>query len=223
VLLLSATLPAGAVAQLGAGARPDSLPHPGVRVDASEEHYPVGEVTLSEVIARLNRTRLLGPQGPLSQGLTSYHVRPEWSTAVRPGSCRVATLTLHVRIVVTLPRWEARDAAPEPHRARWARILGAIRDHEHTHRDLVLDAAERLHETLTALEAGTCATLGRAFDATLAIADAELKEAHRALDEATPARIVGELAGASLAARGRNAAARVGDATAPDPRRRDDA
>lgn len=186
-LLLGATLAPSAAAQ------PGSSPHPGLRVDATEEHYAVGDVGLSEVIARLNRMRLLGPQGPPSQGLTSYHIRPEWSTAVGPGRCRVASVTVHVRIVVTLPRWEGEDAAPEPQRTRWTRILGAIRDHEHTHRDLVLAAAEHLHGTLARLEAGTCATLGRAFDGALAIADAELKEAHRALDEATPVRIVGEL------------------------------
>jgi predicted secreted Zn-dependent protease len=185
-LLLGATLAPGTSAQAG------SSQDPGLRIEASEEYYPVGDVGLSEVIARLNGMRLLGPEGPPSQGLTSYHLRPEWSTSVRPGSCRVASPPVHVRVVVTVPRWEGEAAAPEADRLRWARIFGAIRDHEHTHRDLVLDAAERLHGSLSSLEAGTCATLGRALDGALAIADAELKVEHRALDEATPARIIGE-------------------------------
>ena len=163
----------------------------GIDLDAREQFYALEDSAISEVIARLNGMRLLGPNGPPSQGLTTYHILPRWRPAAAPGSCRVRQLRMQVRVLVTLPRWTAADAAPASEQERWARILEAIRSHEYRHRDLTIAAAESLHETLSSLEAGACSTLGRAVDAALAIAHADLQEAHAALDAATPSRIVG--------------------------------
>lgn len=163
----------------------------GVQVDVTEQYYTLEEPTLSEVISRLNSTRLQGESGPLSQGLTDWWIQPEWRPGVAGGRCRVTALTLSVRVVVTLPEWRHARRAPAQERMRWGRIEAAIRDHEYTHRDLTVEAAERLHARLSTLEARGCSALHRAFQGEMSVADARLSESHAELDRATPDRLIG--------------------------------
>ena len=67
-----------------------------VIVEPSEAYYALPDTTLTDVIARLNRTRLAGAGGQMSQGLTEYHIQPSWLPAGAGGRCRVSNLTLEV-------------------------------------------------------------------------------------------------------------------------------
>jgi predicted secreted Zn-dependent protease len=161
----------------------------GLHVRASVEYYDVAEETLSEVSERLNRMRLEGAAGPLSQGLTRYHIRPVWRAVAGGGRCRAEDVEMFVEVTITLPRWPAASTRPAEERARWSEIAGAIRTHEFGHRDLTIDAAEALLTTTKALEAQGCDTLQRVVESTLSVADGRLRDAHAELDSATPERL----------------------------------
>lgn len=163
----------------------------GPTVDVREVRYGLDAVTLSEVIERLNSMRLEGPDGPRSQGLTDWHMQPRWRTAASAGTCRVAGLALEVSITITLPDWSRAGSATLDERERWEVIERAIREHEYAHRDLTLEAADELYGSLSGLEARGCMALRRAFEGTLGVAQARLREAHRELDRATPRRLIG--------------------------------
>jgi len=92
---------------------------------------------------------------------------------------------------VTLPDWPAAGRAEATERERWTRILGAIRDHELAHRDLIVEAADEITRVLSRLEARGCMNLRRAVAGTLSIHGSRLEEAHAELDAATPERLVG--------------------------------
>ncbi|MCH1569707.1 MAG: DUF922 domain-containing Zn-dependent protease [Longimicrobiales bacterium] len=160
-----------------------------VVVESSEAYYELPDSTLTDVIARLNRTRLAGAGGQMSQGLTEYHIQPSWQPAGAGGRCRVARLGLEVQVRITLPSWPAERFRPEAERASWRTIENAIRSHEYRHRDLTVEAARELARELEALETRGCRALEQVFAGAVALADARLQEAHSQLDRDTPARL----------------------------------
>ena len=163
---------------------------PDVVVLRSEEAlYELPDSTLSGVIARLNRTRIVGAGGQMSQGLTEYHIQPRWRPAGRGGLCRVADLTIQVQVRITLPSWPGAARRPDDEQASWRAIEDAIRVHEYRHQELTVEAAEALALELQALETRGCRSLERAFAGAVALADARLEEAHAQLDRDTPARL----------------------------------
>ena len=179
---------AGPVALSGQSAA-SRTPEDAVVVESSEAYYALPDTTLSDVIARLNRTRLAGAGGQMSQGLTEYHIQPSWRPVGAGGRCRVSSLTLEVQVRITLPTWPGEVTRPEEERASWRTIEDAIRSHEYRHRDLTVGAAEDLARDLEALETRGCRALEQAFAGEVALADARLQEAHAQLDRDTPARL----------------------------------
>ena len=160
-----------------------------VRLTFEVEHYDVPGATIGEVVERLNGLRLEGPGGPPSQGLTRYHILPEWRSVASGGACRVEQLRLRVTITVTLPRWPEVAGRPEAEQERWRVIEDAIRAHEFGHREIVLSAADDLAATLRGMQARGCGNLGRAVESALHVADGRLREAHAKLDRETPSRL----------------------------------
>lgn len=169
-------------AQIG---EPDDM----VRVELSEAFYVLPDSSLSDVISRLNHTRLPGAGGQTSQGLTEYHIQPTWRPIGVGGRCRVSDLTLTVQVRITLPSWPGEALRPEEERASWRVIEDAIRSHEYRHRDLTVHAARSLARDLSALETRGCRALEQVFAGEVALADARLEEAHAQLDQDTPERL----------------------------------
>ncbi len=161
----------------------------GIHVDLREEYYDVDVETLSEVARRLNGMRLQGPGAPPSQGLTTYHIRPEWSARAQGGRCVVRHAQIHVDVVITLPRWPRVFDRPVQEREGWATIDRAIREHEYAHQTLILDAAEELLDELRGLDARGCSVLRQTVASKVAVAGERLDRAHRTLDEETPPRL----------------------------------
>ena len=164
-------------------------PRDAVQVDASEAYYTLPDSTLSGVIDRLNRTRLRGAGGQMSQGLTEYHIQPSWRPAGAGGYCRVSDLTLTVQVRITLPVWPGGTARPAEEQASWRTIEEAIRSHEYRHRDLTVHAARSLAHNLEQLRTRGCRALEQAFAGEVALADERLEEAHAQLDRDTPPRL----------------------------------
>jgi len=161
----------------------------GLTVDVTVEYYDVTEATLSDVIARLNRTRLEGPDAAPSQGLTQYSVIPRWQARAAGGACRTESVEVDVVVTITLPRWPAVATRPAREQAGWSTIETAIREHEFVHRDLTYAAGVRLLDELQGVEARGCRTLSRVVDSRLAIEGLNLREAHEELDRTTPSRL----------------------------------
>lgn len=184
-ILLLAVFPLAVAAQHEAEAG-DSNP---VKIEFVEVFYTLPDTTLTEVIARLNRTRLAGAGGEMSQGLTEYYIQPSWRPLGVDGRCRVSDLTLRVQIRVTLPRWPSRSDRPAKERVSWDTIEDAIRSHEHRHRDLTIEAARILASDLNALEAQGCRALEQVFSGEVALAGVRLDEIHAEFDRDTPGRL----------------------------------
>lgn len=161
----------------------------GVRLDTTLEYYEVPDTTLSEAVARLNQTRLQGPEGPPSQGLTQYSIDAEWRAVAGDGACRVEDVLVKVDVVITLPEWPVLASRPEEEQRGWARIDRALREHEYAHRDLTVEAAKALREDLEGRETVGCGTLEQVVETALRLAGGRLHDAHAELDRSTPARL----------------------------------
>ncbi len=160
-----------------------------VRLTSKTEYYDVSGATLDEVVDRLNGLRLEGPDGPPSQGLTRYHILPEWRPVASGGACRVERLNVKVTITVTLPRWPGVAGRPAEEQQRWSVIEHAIRSHEFGHREIVVAAADDLAARLRDMEARGCGTLGGVVESALHVADGRLRDAHAEFDRQTPSRL----------------------------------
>ena len=174
----------GPAARGSAQPAPDAAPTVDVRV--SERYYTVTGDSLDVVVAKLNRMRLPGAGGRLSQGTTRYDIIPEYRALAGAGGCRLADLRLDVRIVITLPRWPEVDHRPPEERRRWGIIEDAVREHEYVHRDLTVDGAKALAEDLDGREAGACGTLRRAIRGQLSVHGERIRRAHADFDRRTP-------------------------------------
>ena len=66
------------------------------------------------------------------------------------GGCRVDGLDVALDVVMRLPRWQPADVVRPAIRDQWERMRIGIRTHERGHRDIAVDAAERLSARLAA-------------------------------------------------------------------------
>jgi predicted secreted Zn-dependent protease len=175
---------------VGSFARPAAAQSaPGVRVETREQRYELPDVTLTGIIERLNSTNLEGSETPLAQGLTQYDIQPDWRPTAAGGRCRASDVELLVRIVITLPTWPGAPGRPVSERTSWQTIESAIREHEYLHRDLTVEAAEALVDSLRRLETSGCRALRQVVAGEIALAGDRLREAHAELDRSTPKRL----------------------------------
>ena len=159
---------------------------PRVDVEVTERVYEVRGDSLGAVVAQLNRMRVPGAGGRLSQGATTYDIVPEYRALAGGGGCRVADLRLDVRISIILPVWPGLEDRPEEERAQWAVIEEAIREHEYVHRDLTVDGARALAESLEGREARGCRALRQVVQGQLSVHGARIRGAHADFDRNAP-------------------------------------
>lgn len=177
----------GVGAQDGQPADGDVTPTIDVRV--TERQYEVTGDSLGVVVDKLNRMRLPGSGGRLSQGETRYDIVPQYRALAGGGLCRVADLRVDVRISITLPRWPELESRPVDEREMWETIEEAIREHEYAHRDLTVEGAEELAESLDGRETRGCGALRQVVRSQLSVHGARIREAHAELDRTTPTRL----------------------------------
>ena len=182
-LLLGSTAPA-LVAQDGDPEQGGAAPR--VDVEVTERVYKVRGDSLGAVVAQLNRMRVPGAGGSLSQGATTYDIVPEYTALARGGTCRVADLRLDVRISIVLPRWPGLEGRPAEERRRWGVIEEAIREHEYVHRDLTVEGARALARSLEGREARGCRALRQVVQGQLSVHGARIREAHADFDRSAP-------------------------------------
>jgi predicted secreted Zn-dependent protease len=160
---------------------PPAPPRQPVVIDTnvSTRYYPVRGTTTPAIFAAIDASGLVETSGQRAVGLTSA----EWKLTsgdvdVRAVPCVFPSLTVTLRLVVTLPRHETPDDLPADLRDRWERFVARVAAHEQRHVDIYLDGANamkaRLEATRTAV---SCADLEKAIDAAWQAQQADIERA----------------------------------------------
>jgi predicted secreted Zn-dependent protease len=151
-----------------------------VETSVSTRHYPVRGTTTAAIFAAIDASGLVETSGQRAIGLTSA----DWkltSGDVDAGAvpCVFPSLTVVLRLVVTLPRHETPDDLPADLRDRWERFIVRVAAHEQRHVDIFLEGAQAMKARLEATQtaASSCADLQKAIDAAWAGQQADIESA----------------------------------------------
>jgi predicted secreted Zn-dependent protease len=150
-----------------------------VETSVSTRYYSVRGATTAAIFAAIDANGLVETSGQRALGLTSA----DWKLGsgdvdVRAVPCVFPSLTVTLRLVVTLPRHETPDDMPADVRDGWERFVARVAAHEQRHADIYLDGAKamktRLEATRTAV---SCAEMEKAIDAAWGAAQADIERA----------------------------------------------
>jgi predicted secreted Zn-dependent protease len=156
----------------------------------STTYYPVRGTTTAAIFAAIDASGLVEKSGQRAVGLTSA----EWKLTsgevdTRAVPCVFPSLTVTLRLVVTLPRHEAPEALPADLRGRWEGFVARVAAHEQRHVDLYLEGANAMQTRLEATRTSvSCADLEKAIDAAWRAQQAEIERTQaqfHSADEAT--------------------------------------
>jgi predicted secreted Zn-dependent protease len=161
-----------------------------VETRVSTTYYPVRGTTTAAIFAAIDASGLVEKSGQRAVGLTSA----EWKLTsgevdTRAVPCVFPSLTVTLRLVVTLPRHEAPEALPADLRGRWEGFVARVAAHEQRHVDLYLEGANAMQTRLEATRTSvSCADLEKAIDAAWRAQQAEIERTQaqfHSADEAT--------------------------------------
>lgn len=164
----------------------------GVRVTSHLSEYVITGDTPAELRAGINR---LGPviDGRTRAGSAHWHIRWNWSSEDRGGTCAMRDVRVHLDLSVRLPRWEPGESAEHATRLWWERFHRDLVAHEQGHVDIAIAAAREIHDGIRAVR-GACGSLGLRADGVGARILRELRERQEAHDDPSRRRRVATVA-----------------------------
>lgn len=161
-----------------------AVPAPGVRLQEATVLYAVRGRTVAELAAALDAG---APRidGRLFRGTTDWNVRWRFRWEPVAGGCRLTDVDVRLDVTTTLPRWDPPDDPDPGVPGLWTRYRTALADHEATHRDLAVEAANRVAWTLGGLRAATCAEIEDAANARARTVVGRYRDLNRRFDRET--------------------------------------
>lgn len=151
------------------------------------EYYDVTGATAGELRAALSRLGPLGSDGMRWDGYTAWQIdAPALDFSPAEDSCGVAAAPVPVRVLITLPRWNAPPDADPRLVQRWQKFLAALERHERGHAGIAYQAAEDIDRRLRRLgRFPTCAAAGQAAQQAVARLLGKAQERDAAYDRRT--------------------------------------
>lgn len=137
-----------------------------VETSVSTAYYPVHGTTTAAIFAAIDANGPVESSGRHAAGLTAA----EWKLTsgdvdVRAVPCVFPSLTIALRIAVTLPRHETSIDLPGDLRDRWERFVARVAAHEQRHVDIYLQGANAMKTRLEATRtAASCTDVEKAID-----------------------------------------------------------
>ncbi|MFK7926928.1 MAG: DUF922 domain-containing protein [Myxococcota bacterium] len=128
-----------------------------LRVHVDEQRYLLSGRTARDLLVDLSHHR---PSDERFTGWTRWRLKWRFEPDVRAGDCRVAAVDVDLSLTTVLPAWEPPVDANPALVTAWDAYIRALEHHESGHSDLAVEAAERIHESLSALPASdSCSAL----------------------------------------------------------------
>ena len=115
-----------------------------VKVTNSTQYFSVGGDTTTEILASLETNSPRQDNHRRAAGVTAA----SGSLAVE---CSPYTVTIDLKVVVTLPQHDHLDRLPEDLKLRWRRLVASITAHEQRHVEIFVDGARTLKRRVEAI------------------------------------------------------------------------
>lgn len=137
-----------------------------VQIEDHVEHYSIDGATPADLRRELNAKGPMGSGGRRFDGYTRWYVSWQYRYNRTDGGCAIGSVSTHVKVTMTLPRWSSPSRGDDATRQQWARYLSALELHEQGHRRHGIDAGHEVDRAIAAMPpAAHCDALGAAANA----------------------------------------------------------
>lgn len=133
------------------------------KVSEIDQHYEIRGSSARQLRAQMSVLGTKWSDGKVYDARTDWHVR--WNHGYRrsKSGCSIASVRTTVSVTYTYPKWVDRLSGPAHLRAKWDNYMAALTQHERGHRDIAVDAAERIEQAIASLgPMKSCDELGKA-------------------------------------------------------------
>jgi len=155
-------------------------------INVWERDYEVPGATASEVADNLAALRRNGTgHGPYSAS-TQWDLKLGLRYANEPGGCRLASASVEVAAIITMPALQDGSALDPGMGARWDAFLSALREHELSHIENEVTGGRDFQAALNELGVmETCRAVGDAANVLLESQKQQINQADATLDAET--------------------------------------
>jgi predicted secreted Zn-dependent protease len=161
-----------------AGLQPTAREWVTLRTSTSTQYYPVSGVTTRAIFDAINGNGVSDGKGRPAVGLTTAHWELGGVLWSGPSSCDNASVTIGLKVVVTLPQLGRADGRSSDVEARWQRFAARVAAHEQRHVDIYLDGAQVMKARMETAPGrpSSCAALQTAIQRIWTSQQAEIEE-----------------------------------------------
>ena len=138
------------------------------RTEITEEHeyYDVSGATPEEIRRQMTKHGTKWDDGKTYDAVTTWDIKYRYDTTREGGGCYVTSAKTKIGIVFRYPRFTPQADTPESVLNRWNSYMNNLQAHEIGHRDLAVDAAHEISESLSAMAGfNTCREADKAVTA----------------------------------------------------------
>jgi predicted secreted Zn-dependent protease len=145
-----------------------------IKTSVMTEYYPVRGTTAAAIFEEIDKNGLFEKSGQRAIGLTGA----DWKLD-SDGPCNAPSLTITLKLVVTLPRHEQPEVLHGDVRRHWERFAARIAAHEQRHVDIFLDGAQSMKASMatTRAKGASCAAVEKTVDELWTRGQAEIARA----------------------------------------------
>jgi len=146
----------------------------------STQYYSVRGVTTDAIFDDIERNGLFDHNARRAVGLTSADWGIDWKgIETRPGLCGPESMTITMKLVVTLPRHDQLNDLSQHITTNWQRFSARVAAHEQRHVDIYLTGAKKMKTRMEAIltQMSSCSELTRMIHSIWASEQADTESA----------------------------------------------
>lgn len=134
--------------------------------DTATKYYNVTGTTTVDIFASIDRNGPRNDRNEKGSGLTAASWAYHWQPQNSPDGCIIASMTITLDIVVTLPKHVSEGLLSTSLASKWNQFEESVDRHEQTHVDINLAGAKTIREKMASIRsASNCDALSKQVDA----------------------------------------------------------
>ncbi|MGE0056902.1 MAG: DUF922 domain-containing protein [Dehalococcoidia bacterium] len=133
--------------------------------NTSTKYYNVTGTTTVDIFDSIDRNGPRNDKNEKGSGLTAASWAYRWQPQNSPDGCIIASMTITLEIVVTLPKHASESSLNASLASKWKQFAASVDRHEQTHVDINLAGAKTIREKMASIRsAASCDALSKQVD-----------------------------------------------------------